>query len=90
MPAPSDAECDGSQPSNSNLSSDVHQEQSDLTPWQRIKRTLDFATTRIEPGEPVGLARLMQIEELRCYKYYLPSIVKKYCSLDINLLTAGT
>ncbi|CAK0771426.1 hypothetical protein CVIRNUC_003859 [Coccomyxa viridis] len=53
MPAPSDAACDGSQPSNSNLSSNVHEEQSDLTPWQRIKRTLDFATTRIEPGEPV-------------------------------------
>ena len=90
MPAPSDAACDRKQPSNSNLSSDVHQEPSDLTPWQRIKRTLEFATTRIEPGEPVGLAQVMQVEELRCYTCYLPSIVMEYCSLDINLLIAGT
>jgi len=24
-----------------------------LTPWQRLSRTLTFATTRIEPGEPI-------------------------------------
>lgn len=26
----------------------------DLTAWQRISRTLAFATTRVEPGEPVS------------------------------------
>ena len=26
----------------------------DLTAWQRIARTLAFATTRVEPGEPVS------------------------------------
>jgi hypothetical protein len=34
----------------------------DLTPWQRLSRTLTFATTRIEPGEPVGRAlKLMAV-----------------------------
>ena len=55
MPDPSDAACDRRNLSSSEHSSDAHQEQSHLSPWQRIKRTLDFATTRIEPGEPVGL-----------------------------------